>query len=368
MAWKRQSRHGHDHRHRTWAFARSGWATALVIATLLLGFGVVWRAHQRAKFHQFTATVIPPTISAPMPGGQEAMLLSRVALVNDAEPEFVSTTVLPGIGMQILQTTVAVPDQPTQDLLDSAPLSDAARMPVTSIDSAPFHLRVSDHHLQEKSTGDDLISFLPATDTLNQTLVDGGQATGTFKGSGAKSGISVTLEVTLSGRQIDLIARATNETQDNRYVVFEWMPRFAAPEHDLNRLSLTIPSHVRVGGGAGVNGTDFSTKSGQRVGNAPFDVRFANLGHDLLTDGTFVRLQEADQYFLRILGMGDSLRSVRAKNDPATHSLMLALSSEDPSAEPEQRDQILRSGQHMQWHLRMEVLAVNARQAPEIAH
>ncbi|WP_419803957.1 hypothetical protein [Terriglobus sp.] len=367
MAWERgRAYNSGGGGRRSGAFSRSGWATAIVIALVLLTFGLLWHAHQRAKFHQLTTPIIPQTTSAPMPGGQEAILLSRVTLVNDSEPEFVSATVLPGVGMQLLQATVAVPDQPAQDLLASVSLSDAARMSPVSISSAPFHLRVSNHHVQEgKGNADDLIGFAPASNPQNQTLVDGGQASGTFQGTAARAGVSATIEVTLSGRQIDLITRATNNSQENRFVSFEWCPRFAAPDGNLNRLLLSVPSGSKIGADGESEAAGIASEHGQAIGDHPLDVHLTHLGHESLSDGTYVRLQNGERFSLRVIGLGDTLRSVHARSDPGTHTLLLSLSSLDPAAEAEQRDQTLRAGQTIQWHLRMEVLPVKAPQSPE---
>ncbi|MBE7181603.1 MAG: hypothetical protein INR71_10420 [Terriglobus roseus] len=307
-----------------------------------------------------------------MPGGQEAILLSRVALVDDSEPEFVSTTVLPGVGMQVLQTTVAVPDQNPRDLLVSVPLSDAARMPPESISSGPFHLRVSNRSLQEKGAGEDLIGTTPASDAQNQTLVDGGQATGTFTGTGSKAGVTATIEVTLSGRQIDLVARATNKSEESRFVAFEWNPRFAAPDGDLNQLGFSVPSQDTAGAtgkqrSSGPGG-QFLSATVRPVGNQPFDFTFSHLDHEFLSDGTYLQLQNGKRFLLRIIGLGDALRSVRARNDAATHSLLLNLSSLDTAPEAEQHDQTLRPGQTVQWHLRMEVLPVKPPLSTDSAH
>lgn len=354
------------------SFSRSGWATAIVIGALLLAFGLVWHAHQRAKFHQLTAPVIPQTTSAPMPGGQEAIMLSRVALVNDAEPEFVSATVLPGIGMQLLQAAVAVPNQSVQNLLSSVSVSDAARMTRESITSAPFHLRVSTHHLREKATNDeDLIGLMPATSAQNQTLVDGGMASGTFGSAKGKDGISATLDVTLSGRQIDMVAHATNNSEESRFVAFEWQPHFAVSK-TVTPVRLYVPSRNPPGRADRSPVSDpsasFTAEGGGTIGSTPFDLRFSLLAHDYLSDGTYLQLQNGDQYYLRILGLGDSLRSVHAVNDPATHTLLLGVSSMEFSGETEQQDQTLRPGQTMQWHLRLEVLTTKSSQGPDALH
>ena len=275
--------------------------------------------------------------------------------------------------MQILQASVAVPDQSTQDLLVSLPVSDASRVPRESVNSGPFHLRVSTRHLQDRSTGDDLVGFASATDAQNQTLVDGGQASGTFQANAGDAGISATVEVTLSGRQIDMIARATNSSRDSRFVAFEWCPRFAAPQGDLNHLVLFVPSRVTPGANGetastGVLAERFTADAGHPVGTQPFDLGFTRMGREFLSDGTYLRLQNGDRFYLRLIGLGDTLRSVRVQNDPATHSLLLSLSSLDPAAETEQRDQVLRPGQTMQWHLRMEVLPVKVPLAFENSH
>lgn len=367
MGDQREFRERNPVRRSGRSFARSGWVTAIVIAVLLLGFGVAWNLHQRARFHQLTAPVIPPTTSAPTPGGQEAILLSRVALLSGSEPEFVSATVLPGVGMQLLQVIAGAPDGTQQNLLAAPPVSDVARMPKNQVTSAPFHVRVSTRHLQDPRSGEDLINLAAAGDTQNQTLMDGGLATGTYTGHGDVADVKATVEVTLSGREIDLTVRAASTANQNRFVSFEWNPRFAVPPGSAAPLRLFIPSRTALQDGSprSIAGTrfDFSAANGTEVGQEAFDVRYLALTHEFLGDATDVRMQTNPRHTVQIRGLGQSLRSLRARYDPGTHVLQLSISNMDPLADLAQRDQTLRPGQTLTWHLRLELLAPTAASA-----
>jgi aldose 1-epimerase len=68
--------------------------------------------------------------SAPAPvqiGGEDVVTLARKATNNGSKPEFLSVTLLPGRGMNMLQVTAAIPGKGEIPLLHSPSLADAAK-------------------------------------------------------------------------------------------------------------------------------------------------------------------------------------------------------------------------------------------------
>jgi galactose mutarotase-like enzyme len=71
----------------------------------------------------------PPQSSATAPiqiGGEDVVTLARKATNGDSKPEFLSVTLLPGRGMNMLQVTAAIPGKGEIPLLHSPTVADAA--------------------------------------------------------------------------------------------------------------------------------------------------------------------------------------------------------------------------------------------------
>ena len=62
----------------------------------------------------------------PRPGGQDAIVLTRTRMMEDSLPEFLSVTMLPGRGMNVLQITAYVPGRGEVSLMASPSVADAA--------------------------------------------------------------------------------------------------------------------------------------------------------------------------------------------------------------------------------------------------
>ncbi|HEY2040975.1 MAG TPA: hypothetical protein VGG95_14990, partial [Edaphobacter sp.] len=60
---------------------RSGVMTIAVVALVVLGLALGWRAHTRGRFHQLKAGLrrsdIPHAPLPPQPGGEDALILER---------------------------------------------------------------------------------------------------------------------------------------------------------------------------------------------------------------------------------------------------------------------------------------------------
>ena len=348
------------------SLARSGLMTTSFLVLALVVFGLFWQAHRRAQFHRLRTPVVLQTAPAMMPGGQEAITLSRAALWKGTAPEYVSATVLPGIGMQVLQVTIAVPDHGTRALLQAPTVAELVATPDATLESGAFHLRVLPRRDAAKDGERDLLGNRPASGVQNLTMPDGGRADGVFSGSPTTSGdpnIDAYVSSTLVGRTFDVTVRAINRGQENRVVALDWSPRFQAPGGDLSRLVLALPSKQRLDGKAlrSVIGTqeDFSADRGTRLRREPVDVTYVGLRRDFLGEGPVTRLVYLDDGItLRITALTPSIRSIRVHAAPVAQALTLSFSTADASATGVDSDeQVLRVGATLQWHLRMEVLA-----------
>jgi aldose 1-epimerase len=109
---------------------RSGMVTVTLLAAVLLGLALAYRAHMQGNFHKLKikANIESERQDAPVPrpGGQEAILLTRTSMTGDTTPEFLSATLLPGRGMNVLQITAFIPGKGEVNLLASPSVESAA--------------------------------------------------------------------------------------------------------------------------------------------------------------------------------------------------------------------------------------------------
>jgi aldose 1-epimerase len=121
-------------RRRLWHIAvmRSGLLTMIVLTAALLGVAFGWRAHTQGRFAQLKSELKSKTLVTPAavvrPGGQDAVVLQRSQIAVGTAPEFLSATLLPGRGMNVLQITAYLPGKGEVQLLASPSLDEAGKM------------------------------------------------------------------------------------------------------------------------------------------------------------------------------------------------------------------------------------------------
>jgi len=102
----------------------------LTLMLMILAFG--WHEHRLGQFSQLKKDLkkkTPPEDTSTMrPGGQDVILLQRSQFGGESGPEFLSATLLPGRGMNVLQITAYVPDKGEVSLLASPTLGEANRL------------------------------------------------------------------------------------------------------------------------------------------------------------------------------------------------------------------------------------------------
>src|SRR5271170_5730196 len=95
------------------AVMRSGLLTVLVLTLVLVGLAFGWREHRMGQFAQLKKELgkKPVVDVTPRPGGQDVVELQRSKLLGGSVPEFLSATLLPGRGMNLLQIKAYLPQK-----------------------------------------------------------------------------------------------------------------------------------------------------------------------------------------------------------------------------------------------------------------
>jgi hypothetical protein len=361
-------------RRRIWhaAVMRSGLLTFLFLLFVLAGLAFGWREHRLGQFAQLKKELSnrPVHDVAVRPGGQDVLQLQRSQLLGGNDPEFLSTTLLPGRGMNMLQITAYLPDKGEVNLLASPPLEEAAKLLTgTGADAngamslsmgaaieLPWASRISGTSmLDEKNLstmwhGTRLI--LPtdvkdsygiggavaagglllkqASDSVNTAVMpDGGEAQATFHPGNFDghwpSETEISTTVTLSGKSITIrvVARNTGNTAEPMGI--GWHPRFAILSGHRGQMMLRLPEGQRVevkdrrtgqlsGRLVPVEKTeyDFTGRAGAQLGALNLDDSFVHLRTGMMENGPMAELRDPENDFgLRITAMTSTIKAIR---------------------------------------------------------
>jgi aldose 1-epimerase len=404
--------------HRIWrrGVMRSGLGTGLVLALAAVAFILAYRQHVQGNFHKLKErmAVERPQLADPRPGGQEPIILTRTRLMEDAEPEFLSATMLPGRGMNMLQIRAYIPGKGEVDLLDSPSLASAtAQMTGKKADlngqlsltmggtfSVPWADRL---WANAEAGGHAAVTWrghtiaLPAGETIpvrgglilgvasnasnTSTLPDGGQAEASFHSFGNQwfSTTDVRVTALLSSHTIDLTVTARNAGDMPEPVGIGWMPRFAVLPGARPEIRVRIPGESRVerdersGAPTGklipVSGKafDFAAREGAKLPDHGLDECFADLQQGVLDNGPVAELDDAaDGYRLRFTVLSPEIKAIRAVAPADANFIMIGpqFNYPDPLGREWEKSGgsgmvTLAPGQSVQWKVRLEVLPLN---------
>ena len=360
-------------RHRLWraTVMRSGLLTFLFLFIVLGVLAFLWREHRMGQFAQLKRELR----SAPVgelearPGEQDVIQLQRSQMPGGDGPEFLSATMLPGRGLNLLQIRAYLPEKGEVNLLVSPPLEEAAKLlSGTGADftgakslamgaaiELPWAGRISGGETPDRKNvitmwrGERLL--LPAdvkdgygtggavaagglllkqrSDSVNTNVMpDGGEARVTFRPGDfdghwpSKTEVSTTVE--LSGRAIDIRIVARNSGDSPEPIGIGWHPRFAV-RGQREQLRLRIPGTMRAvvsdrqsglptGALLPVSGTayDFTARGGARLGNLDLNDCFVQLHQELLDNGPVAELNDpANHYGLRLTALSSTIKAMR---------------------------------------------------------
>jgi aldose 1-epimerase len=403
---------------------RSGMVTVLLIGCVLLGLTIAYRAHMEGNFHKLKLKANIDTeqqgVAMARPGGQDPIVLQRSRMPGETTAQFLSMTLLPGRGMNLLQITAFIPGRGEIKLLASPSLDDAAAMMTgkgtdtggqESLamggafeapwagdlgvatgkggatewrgQSIPLIATQADAAGMEPKSG---LLLKAASDTEDSdALPDGGTAHAMFHagdfGGRWMSKTDVNVNALLGSRTIELTVVATNVGDAAEPVGIGWSPRFAIVGGERGQMRVRIPAENRVemrdrtkGQATGklipVAGTsyDFSLSGGVSLGARALDDSFVGLQQKLLDDGPAAELiNPAGGYGLRLTAMSPTIRAMRVVGSANGDFISIdpQYNLPDPFGKEWGDDTntemvMLQPGQSTEWKVRLELYPLGA--------
>jgi aldose 1-epimerase len=411
-------------RRRLWhaTVMRSGMVTLVVLILVLIGLAFGWQEHRRGQFSQLKKdlkkTPVQEDISVTRPGGQDAILLQRSQFGGTTGPEFLSATLLPGRGMNVLQITAYLPDKGEVSLLASPSLGEANRLMngtggdenggeslemggaievpwagrisgTPSVDGKSLTAVWHGRRLSLPAVGDGgmaagglLLKRVSVAQNSN-VMPDGGEAKASFHAGDFNghwiSQTDVTTTVVLSGRSIEMTVQARNTGTEAEPIGIGWQPRFAILSGKRGQATLRLPvaEHAEVGDRRSglpngrlvpVAGTDydFTRRNGVPLGSLSLDDCFVNLKQAFMDTGPVAELRDPDSdYGLRITAMTSNIKAMRVYAPVAANFISIdpQFNFDDPFGHEWAKDEdtgmvVLQPGQAVQWKIRLEIFSL----------
>jgi galactose mutarotase-like enzyme len=387
---------------------RSGLVTGTFLA-LIVGI-VFFLIHERGRRHyanlkehikqKIDGGVAPVAPSGPKPGGMEPLTLTRFESAERTSPEFASVTMLPGLGMSVLQVTAYVPGRgeipllvaPTLDSLSPPANANSAKAPV-AVDLSQLHgqlevpwagtLRSTTENWQGQEfavpgVAGGLLGGRAVSHVATDILIDGGSATGTFDASdfeGHWPGTTrVKVTVLLIGSRLELTVLATNAGTSPEPMGIGWMPHFALRD-DRQRVVLKLPPGdvVETAGPGGIPTgrflpakaavSRFISPGGEQLNDVPINETLAHMKPGLLEEGAVAELRFPEAgYGLRLSAMSSSIKALRVDARAGNPYVSLGMETNFPDPlGPEWPTgnasgmAMLMPGQSLEWRMKMDI-------------
>jgi galactose mutarotase-like enzyme len=361
-------------RRRIWraAVMSSGLLTFLFVVIVLAALAFGWREHRLGQFSQLKKELSkrPVTDVTVRPGGQDTVQLQRSQIAGGNGPEFLSATLLPGRGMNVLQITAFLPQRGEVNLLASPTLQEAARVLTgTGADlngakslamgaaiELPWANRISGvstpdgNNLSTIWHGNRLVLPTDArdsygvagtvaagglllkqpSDSINTNVMpDGGEAQATYRPGNfdghwpSQTEIMTTVELSGKALTMKIVARNTGTAPEPMGI--GWHPRFAILNGHRAQMMLRLPEGMRLevkdrrtgqlsGRLVPVDKTeyDFTARTGAQLGALNLDDSFVHLRTGLMENGPMAELRDPENdYGLRITAMTSTIKAIR---------------------------------------------------------
>jgi aldose 1-epimerase len=412
-------------RPRRPSFTSSGRFTPTLIALLcVLLLAISWE-RGRGNFHRLTSAVLQDNAGNASqaltgPGGQPAIHLIRTPDAVDSSPEFISATLLPGRGLNVLQLTAMVPGRGEIPLLVSPPLEDVDQMltgngpdangALSTTMGGAFMVPWSDRLAGKPSQTPGVLQTLwlgqrltfPASapnsllstrglllnrsaDTTHSDVILDGQSVdatfhpGTFSGNWASTG-SVHIQLQMTAKRVIISVTVQNTGETPMPVGIGWLPYFNIASHDRSKATLTLPSSTRLetesstglptGRMVGVAGTplDFVSARGTRLGALTINDTYVHLTTPVLSDSPIAELRDtAYGYGIRMMPLTSNIRALRVIAPPDKPWVVISPETnfDDPLGPQWNTSEgsgisTLQPGASLQWKVALEVFTFTA--------
>jgi len=320
------------------------------------------------------ARVVPAPSSVTI-GEEPVVILKRPQSINQAKPQFLTATVLPGRGMAILQITAYVPGKGEVEVFTAPSLGDAKDLldnhddkfgnKVFSIGGAflvPYANRIRG---KVSSDGSDITTsvagetvHLPANwsgknpgaekvsmhglmltskfanvhqrSTAEASSVSGIFHAGNWSGHWPSS-TDVSVRVSLNHQAVEFTVTAKNVGKDPLPIGIGWHPYFAIPSGDRKQARLHLPAHKV----AGMNNYDdvfptgethpvtmgdgkynFAAPDGKALDDIYLDDNFQDLKRDPTGSATSTLIDPGSRYGIRIRAESPEIKSIQVYSPP----------------------------------------------------
>lgn len=399
---------------------RSSALPIMVICGLLLVPAIGWYLHIHGRFHKVKREIKGEpqnsVVAQPRPGGADPIFLKRTESAGSSLPEFLSVTLLPGLGMGVLQITASVPNHgevpllsaPTVAALENdtgprigvndvhgaleVPWSGPLNGPISPLGTSlttswRTHAISVPRDSQERSGvgAEGGLLMVQAADTT-RVSPDGAliAATGEFKGTDfdghwlSKTDVSAT--ATLGPRAIDLIVTVKNVGDQAEPMGVGWHPRFVFPSSNRVGVELRLPNgdvlaysdrgKSSPSGRIAASTGPISQFQGHTVplGNAVLDETLVHLKPALMDAGIAVELRDPSSSFgLRLTAASSSIRALRISAPAGADYISIGMQTnfDDPTGKEWTGEDVpiavLQPGQAMEWKVRLEIFPIMKR-------
>ena len=395
---------------------RSSALPFLVVVAFVALPSVGYYLHMRGRFstlkRQIKGEQQGPAGSLARPGGIEPLVLTRTLTLGSNMPEFRSVTLLPGLGMDVLQIAASLPERGEVQLLANPTAEDLVNgtlarngvndshgtleapwggvllgmpTPVGTTIRTSWHgdaIEVPSDGVDTGRSSGGLLALL-STDTAETTTQPQGEVTlATFHASDfnqhwpSKTDISV--NVTLGARTLDVTVTAKNVGDQPEPMGIGWHPRFNVPSGDRDGAEVRLPLGEQMEftdaaqgvplGRFGLPAAAVQRLQGHsaRLGRDSLDVTLVNLKPALLDSGTAAEMRDPASHFgLRMSADSASIQALRLSSPAGQKYVSLGTQTnfDDPfgrewSGSGGPGITVLQPGQSLQWKVRVEIFAL----------
>ena len=384
---------------------------------------VAWRLHRLGRFSTLKREIKGETQgqqnAGGRPGGLEPIVLQRTQTPGSNLPEFRSVTLLPGLGMQVLQITASIPgrgaDGAEVSLLDAPTLKDLAdgttsprvgpndrwgalEVPWGGMLSgilAPLGTTVrttwrgknieapTDSPARGVAEGG-MLATLSAD--MSQALPESAptQAVATFKGTDfdqhwvSRNDVSISARMDASAIELTVTVKNTGDTAEPMGI--GWHPRFLIPSGNRDGAELRLPSGAELDIADRVKGTPSGkiiapTGAVERfqvhptaLGTESFDESLVHLKAGTLDNAVMAEVRDPESAFgIRMSALSDDVRELRVASPGGSKYVSLGMQTnyDDPlgkewnAVEPPSIT-VLQPGQTAQWKIRLEIFPISS--------
>ena len=395
---------------------RSSALPLLILAALIALPSLGYYLHMRGRFstlkRQIKGEQQAPAGAVAHPGGIEPLVLTRTLTLGSNMPEFHSVTLLPGLGMDVLQMTASLPERGEVQLLAAPTAEDlvtgaaSARTGVNDSHGAlevPWGglllgmptpvgttirtawkgdaIEVPSDGADSNSSSGGLLAPLSTDMTETTTQPQGEVTLATFHASDFNqhwlSKTDVSVNVTLGPRTLDVTVTAKNVGDQPEPMGIGWHPRFNLPSGDRNGAEVRLPLGEQLefaNTTGGVPSGRFVTPAAAiqrlqghsaRLGKDGLDVTLTNLKPALLDSGTTAEMRDPASHFgLRMSADSASIQALRVTSPAGQRYISLGTQTnyDDPFGREWGTSgsgiTVLLPGQSLQWKVRVEIFAI----------